>query len=478
MRSPLRAGVLAAMSLGLLLLCAAGAVFYGRLSRFLDSEDAVERSQEVMKTAQLLLTSVTDVETAQRAYVLSGDRRYLERQRARRRVVSPAFRSLSRLVAGDPSQQERLEALRPLIPVKLESLDELARLREEKGFPAALRAFQTGRSTLLMDQIRLVFRELLAAEEVTLASRQARSRDDARATIKTMALLILASLLMGAGCAAAIDRSLRRRERIESALRDSELRLSAALASAKEQAESLSGAYARLAAANKELESFSYSVSHDLRAPLRSIDGFSQAVLEDCAGTLSAESAGHLARVRGATQRMALLIDDMLELSRVSRVELRPSSVDLSALAGKVLEELAKAAPRREVEVSVAPGLRAEGDERLLRLALTNLLDNAWKFTAKTPGARVEFSSFLQPEGLPAFYVRDNGAGFDPAYAHKLFGAFQRLHAEGEFPGTGVGLATVQRVVHRHGGRVWAESAPGKGATFYFTIPNAPRRAE
>jgi signal transduction histidine kinase/CHASE3 domain sensor protein len=244
----------------------------------------------------------------------------------------------------------------------------------------------------------------------------------------------------------------------------------------KEKAADLLRAVAQLAAANKELETFSYSVSHDLRAPLRSIDGFSQAVLEDNAGTLNAESVAHLARVRLASQRMAQLIDDMLEMARVSRVEMRMARVDLSALADAALIELARAEPDRSVETAVTPGLHAEGDERLLRLALTNLLSNAWKFTSKSPTARIEFSSFLQPDGTPAFYVRDNGAGFDPVYAHKLFGAFQRLHTEFEFPGTGVGLATVQRVVHRHGGRIWAESAVGKGATFYFTIEKTKER--
>ena len=238
----------------------------------------------------------------------------------------------------------------------------------------------------------------------------------------------------------------------------------------KERAAALGSAYAQLENANKELESFSYSASHDLRAPLRAIDGFSLALLEDSAGTLSAECTAHLTRVRQASQRMAQLIDDMLEMSRVSRVEMRVSRVDLSALAEETLSDMAKAEPARRVESSVSPGLHAEGDERLLRLVLSNLLGNAWKFTSKTPAARIEFSSSLEPDGTPAFYVRDNGAGFDPAYAHKLFGAFQRLHSDFEFPGTGVGLATVKRVVHRHGGRVWAESAVGKGATFYFTI--------
>lgn len=227
---------------------------------------------------------------------------------------------------------------------------------------------------------------------------------------------------------------------------------------------------------NTELETFSYSVAHDLRAPLRSIDGFSQAVLEDCAGKLDAQSAENLGRVRAASRRMAQLIDDILELSRVSRVEMRRERVDLSAMARSIADELQDGDRTRRAEMSVAPGLTVEGDARLLRLVLQNLLDNAWKFTSRTDLARIEVAGFRQADGTPVFYVRDNGAGFDPAYAHKLFGTFQRLHSEAEYPGTGVGLSTVQRIIHRHRGRVWAEASPGRGATFYFTIPMTPGR--
>lgn len=244
----------------------------------------------------------------------------------------------------------------------------------------------------------------------------------------------------------------------------------------KSKEAALSAAYAQLEAANKELESFSYSVSHDLRAPLRLIDGFSQAVLEDCAGKLSPESAEDLARVRAASQRMSRLIDDLLSLSRVTRAELRRTTVDLSALAAAVAKELESAEPGRDVEWSISPGLVVDGDEGLLRAVLQNFLGNAWKFTARTAKARIELASFLQPDGTPAYYVRDNGAGFDGAYAHKLFGAFQRLHDEDDYPGTGIGLATIARIITRHGGRTWAEGSSGRGATFYFTIPNPVER--
>jgi PAS domain S-box-containing protein len=223
-------------------------------------------------------------------------------------------------------------------------------------------------------------------------------------------------------------------------------------------------------ALNRELEAFSYSVSHDLRAPLRSIDGFSQALLEDCADRLDEQGRDHLRRVRAATQRMAQLIDDLLTLSRVTRAEVRREIVDLSKVAQEIAGELRRADSERRAEVCIQPELVASGDPRLVRVLLVNLLSNAWKFTSGCERARIEVGRCETSDGGRAFFVRDNGAGFDMAYASKLFAPFQRLHPQSEFPGTGVGLAIVQRIVHRHGGLVWAESAVGQGATFYFTL--------
>ena len=229
-----------------------------------------------------------------------------------------------------------------------------------------------------------------------------------------------------------------------------------------------------LIAANQELESFSYSVSHDLRAPLRTIDGFSLALLEDCADELDAQGRSYLHRVRAATQRMGILIDDILDLSRVTRAEMIRESVDLSSIAKSVLGELAVAQPDRHAEIKIKGGLNAIGDSHLLHIALQNLLGNAWKFTSKLQTAHIEFDE-TPSNGTAIFYVRDDGAGFDSAQAQRLFGAFQRLHNKDEFPGTGIGLATVQRIVHRHGGRIWAEGAVGRGATFYFTLAETRR---
>jgi light-regulated signal transduction histidine kinase (bacteriophytochrome) len=225
---------------------------------------------------------------------------------------------------------------------------------------------------------------------------------------------------------------------------------------------------AELETVNRELEAFSYSVSHDLRAPLRAIDGFARALNEDYADRFDAVAHDYLDRVRKAAQRMGTLIDDLLQLSRVNRGALRPAEVDLSAMAHEIVGQLAGAESKRQVSVEISPQLRAQGDTRLLHIVLTNLLDNAWKYTSKTDPARIVFGQD-QVNGKTVFFVRDNGAGFDMQYVAKLFGAFQRLHGA-EFPGTGIGLATAQRILARHGGRIWAEAQPGQGATFYFTL--------
>ncbi len=224
-----------------------------------------------------------------------------------------------------------------------------------------------------------------------------------------------------------------------------------------------------LRTSNEELESFAYSVSHDLRAPLRAIDGFSLALLEDYGERLDETAASYLQRVRAGTQRMGMLIDDMLQLSQVTRGEFACQPVDLSSLANSVIRQLQESSPGREVLVSVEPNRVVEGDHRLLGVLLDNLLGNAWKYTSKKDHSRIEFGCIRQDNGQ-VFFVRDNGVGFNMKYVNKVFAAFQRLHSGSEFEGSGIGLATVQRIVNRHGGRVWAEAEEGKGATFYFTL--------
>ncbi|SRR6266700_181778 len=226
---------------------------------------------------------------------------------------------------------------------------------------------------------------------------------------------------------------------------------------------------AELVSSNRELEAFSYSVSHDLRAPLRVIDGFSQAVLEDYGDKIDEQGRADLQRVRAATKKMGLLIDDLLTLARTARSEISHKRVELSNVAQEIVSQLKATSPEREAVFTIAPGLAVDGDPGLLRVVLENLLGNAWKFTSGEPRAIVELG-VEQRDREKIYFVRDNGVGFDMKYADKLFAPFQRLHNDTDFPGSGVGLATVQRIIRRHGGRIWADAAAGQGATFYFVL--------
>ena len=229
---------------------------------------------------------------------------------------------------------------------------------------------------------------------------------------------------------------------------------------------------ADLTATNHELSAFAYSVSHDLRAPLRAIDAFSQALLEDYGGALDAQGQDYLRRVRSNASRMGQLIDDLLQLSRLTRIELEVEAIDLSAMARAIAADLQRANPNRVVTFAIEPGIVTQADPRLLRVLLENLIGNAWKYTSRHPAAQIAIGR-AQQDGETVYFVRDDGAGFDLAYADKLFRPFQRLHTTDEFEGAGVGLATAQRVVRRHGGRIWADAAPEKGATFFFTLPSS-----
>ena len=226
--------------------------------------------------------------------------------------------------------------------------------------------------------------------------------------------------------------------------------------------------------ANEDLEAFGYSVAHDLRAPLRSLEGFSRALLEDESERLSAEGKLHLRYIRESAEKMDQLIEDLLTLTQSIRADVHRTRVDLSTLAHDTLAHLSAESPGRVVDIEVAPDLIAEGDRGLLGIVLENLLANAWKFTSKAAQARIEVGQQVHPSET-VFFVRDNGVGFDPKFQQKLFGVFQRLHSAAEFEGSGIGLALVKRIIRRHGGRVWAESTPGQGATFFFTTVPATR---
>ena len=292
---------------------------------------------------------------------------------------------------------------------------------------------------------------VLKEQDVTIAAHE---------SIQRFLILIILLIL---GLSYAIYRSYRIKKRSNRQLREQERKIHKLNQDLLERA-------AALETANKELEAFSYSVSHDLRAPLRSIDGFSQAIIEDYGDAIDERGKDYLRRVRSAAQRMAGLIDDMLDLSRVTRNEMVWQEIDLSGMAMDIADNLSTLQPERRIEFIIQPGMTVRGDGHLFRIALDNLFDNAWKYTSKHPMARIEFGSRMSDRNQ-VFFVKDDGAGFDMKYAQKLFGAFQRMHTAAEFSGTGVGLATVQRIIHRHGGTIWAESEVEQGSTFHFSIP-------
>jgi signal transduction histidine kinase len=234
---------------------------------------------------------------------------------------------------------------------------------------------------------------------------------------------------------------------------------------------------AALERANRELEAFSYSVSHDLRAPLRTIEGFAGILQETQAERLDAEGLRCIERIRAGTMRMSELIEALIMLARIARFEVNAQPVDVSAIARECVEELALRAPDRAVKVAIEPGLIASADRYLVHSLLENLLGNAWKFTSRTPEPHIELLRSGTSEGMLHLTVRDNGVGFDPSQADRLFNPFQRLHRESDFPGTGIGLATAKRIVERHGGSIWAESSPGRGSAFHFTLPAAAATA-
>lgn len=444
-----------------LLLAALTLVLTAEVASLLKADRAARRSDAILADAVRVRQLLIDRETGVRGLLLTGERAFLQPYEAAGQHLPALVDSLAADVADTPSQRARVEELR----WRWRDWEALAarelRLQETGG--DWLSIVRAGEGKWRMDAMRALLDAFTQEEHARAEARSAEATRQAGWVLGSG----LAWMLVVGGLLAWYSR----RQLVQLAggyegalaeVRASEARLEARVAERTRE----------LTWANKELESFSYSVSHDLRAPLRAVDGFSQALLEDEAERLSEEGRELLHRLRAAATRMGQLIDDLLLLSRVSRTELRRAPVDVSALAREVVDELRRREPGRDVTVTIAPGLQAEGDARLLRVLLENLLGNAWKFTSKRPGATIEL--FAEERGGKTHYaVRDNGVGFDMAYASKLFSPFQRMHKATDFPGTGIGLATVQRIVQRHGGLIEADAAPGAGATFRFTLEEA-----
>jgi len=393
----------------------------------------------------------------------------------------------------DPTLRASLAELKEVVE---DELAVLARLTgtPQPGAPRMTEVAALDRSVANLERVRILSTAIEKGQNALTSARTDQMRGAQRAWFYG---LLLASIVCGAGGivaalmlangvsrrAAALSRNADRLAHglppeplpvgeDEIGIVDARLREAARLLRLRE--DELQQRTKQLEAANHELEAFSYSVSHDLRAPLRAIDGFSEAILQDCGDRLDEQGKDSLRRVRAAATRMGVLIDELLNLSRLTRIEVKRQHVDMAGSANAIVADLARRTPARCVNVAIEPGLRVDADPELVHIALHNLLDNAWKYTGKTASPCIEVGASPNGAGT-VFHVRDNGAGFEMAYANRLFGAFQRLHVDRDFEGTGIGLAIVQRIVHRHGGRIWAESAVNAGATFYFTLE--PERA-
>lgn len=437
-------------------------------------EGWVQHTWQVILQVEKAMSSAKDAETGHRGYLITGDEAYLQPYHAALAELPVELDTFGSLTSDNPSQQARLVEMRAVLQHRLALLKQGTELRREGDTAGAQALVIGGTGKAEMDHLRKIADDMESEERSLLAFR---SRQTESNLLRTRLTIFVAS---------AIDfllivmmfRYLARERKLRIATEQTAAMLAVARLEAEAKAEEVRllnlsleervrVRTVELETTNRELEAFSYSVSHDLRAPLRTIDGFSLALEEDYAEAVDDTGRDYIRRVRTGVQRMGQLIDSLLQLSRITRAELVRGDVDLSHLAAVIVENLKDENPERDLEFRIEPGMRTEADPKLLQVALENLLGNAVKFSAKVPHAVIEFG---WDKEQAAWFVRDNGAGFDMFYKDKLFNAFNRLHGDKDFKGSGIGLATVARVVRRHHGRIWADAVVDHGATFWFTL--------
>ena len=409
---------------------------------------------------------MADLESSQRGYIITGDERLLEERKEIKDAVLEDIGALRQLTPDNPELQRRLDQLDPLIVSRTDFGEQTILVRRERGFSVAGQMIATGIGIQLTENINHRLKEMRDDAYAMLLHRQKESSAVSTTTFLLLPLGVYLSLTILFLELFFLNAGIGEQAQAEKKLRAS-LKEVTDLQDALEQR--VAERTAELETANKELEAFSYSVSHDLRAPLRAVDGFSQAVLEDYGAQLPQEGRRDLQTIREGAQRMGVLIDDLLTFSRLSRSLLNKQEVNAGALVRHVVDELNSQREGRQVEIRIGDLPACQGAPALLNQVWVNLLSNALKYTRHRQSAVIEIGCKPEPDEN-VYFVRDNGAGFDMRYADKLFGVFQRLHRLDEFEGTGVGLAIVQRIIHRHGGRIWAEAALDRGATFYFTL--------
>ncbi len=443
------------------------------LSNLISAERWLSHTLEVLTQTEAVNLDMIAADSATRAYLLTGAREYDRRYRAAAGRSAGDVKRLQQLTADNQSQQQRITVLRSRISVRLAALE--AAMAMKRGHPGTMDIAPTVLDPVLEDSpdsgisVRYALAQMENEEHRLRDDREKEAHIARLRMIATFAVASLLDLLLVFVAFRQLYRASEQQQQL--AQRASEIAtLNSELTGLNAELETRVAQRTReLEVSNKELEAFSYSVSHDLRAPLRTIDGFSLALAEDFSDVLNDEGRDYIQRVRGGVQRMGTLIDALLQLSRVTRSDVQREEVDLSRLATLVFSELSSNDPERRVRFTAEPDLICNADVRLMRVAFENLLGNALKFTSKTPDAAIEFGHTSR-DGQTVYFIRDNGAGFDMQYVDRLFTAFQRLHGDREFKGSGIGLATVSRIIRRHHGTIWAEGEIGHGATFFFTL--------
>lgn len=410
--------------------------------------------------------------SALRGYLLIASETSEQRFEAAKQRFATQLQQMAKYTVDNASQRARIQLIRQATEDKFAVMERVHTLRSTRPLqqmPPAVVALAVADSPNAKVSVRYLLLQFENEERRLLADREAESQDARRKAVASIAVAFLLDIVLMVAAFELMRRSGEDREQlaeraVQIAVLNGELQaVNAALE------ERVAQRTRELEESNQELQAFSYSVSHDLRAPLRTIDGFSLALEEDFAEILNDEGRDYIKRVRSGVQRMGTLIDALLQLSRVTRSEVQRETVNLSQLATLIFEELRANDPERSVTFTAEEKVFAEADPRLMRVAFENLLGNALKFTSKTPGAEIHFGATSRGEQT-VYSIRDNGAGFDMQYVGRLFTAFQRLHGDRDFKGSGIGLATVSRIVRRHNGEIWAEGETGKGATFYFTL--------
>jgi signal transduction histidine kinase len=467
----LDAGTTAGFVLGLLLMVAVAAAAFTFARHMQETNTRLIHREEVLKRVQEAMTEMADLASRERIYLIIGDEQLLRGRPETEATIQQTLGEIRKLTSASPQQQHHLEGLAPLITQRIEWEEQMIVTRREQGLAAVRQMLSTGSGLRLSDEIARLLNKMQDEEYRLLELDRNQAEKVEIATFSLLPLGVFFSLGILSLCIFFLNSGMTEQAQTASALRRTE---SEVRQLNHELEQRVARRTADLEAANRELEAFSYSVSHDLRAPLRAVDGFSQAALEDYGAQLPEEGRRYLQTIRDGAQRMAVLIDDLLTFSRLGRQPLHKRAIDMTKLAREALGELEELRAGRKIDVRIGEIPWCQGDPALLKQVWVNLLSNAIKYSRKRDAAVIKIGA-RRDSGETVYSVCDNGSGFDMQYAHKLFGVFQRLHRADEFEGTGVGLAIVQRVIHRHGGRIWAEAAVDRGATFYFTVGEGAR---